>query len=113
MQRCQLRGRPLGGGIECNRSEVAYIEWFYHAHRVSKWWQPDTSGDEWKDDESKVRESIAFVKDCLRGIIRLLPREELLKSRQSAYKEYREWIDQELALRGPEGKPRPFQGLGE
>ena len=70
-------------------------------------------GEEWKDDAWKVRETIAFINESLRHIIRLLPREELLEHRRSAHKEYREWIDEELALRGPEGKPRPFQGLGE
>ena len=80
---------------------------------VSEWWKADTPGEDWKDDEWKVRETIAFMKECLRHIVRILPREELLRTRESADKEYREWIDEELELRGPDGKPRPFQGLGE
>jgi hypothetical protein len=40
---------------------------------VSAWWQPDTSGEEWKDDEMKVRESIAFVKTAFEALFDCCP----------------------------------------
>ncbi len=80
---------------------------------VDPWWRPNSNGEEWKDDEGKAQESYALMMDCMRRVLRIVPRETLYEWRLTSDAERRDWIDEELELRGPGGEPRPFQGLGE
>lgn len=51
---------------------------------VDPWWRPNSDGDDWKDDELKAQEAHALLRERLRHILRIVPRDALYKWRLSA-----------------------------